>query len=178
MNANEIEDTGVPLPRIGEIRALAPLDVCVTWASGARAGRTEVIDLAPIILTYKIFRPLRKNETLFRTARLIEDGDVVAWDGEDLELSAEAIESLAQSTMAPEDFVAFMARNHLTQEAVAAILGYSRRQIGYYTTTGPIPRVVALACKGYEAEKRENELPPRLAETGLQEPSGSKTQIA
>ena len=60
---------------------------------------------------------------------------------------------LAEQSMSPQDFVGFMKRNELTQEAAAAILGYSRRQIGYFTTTGPIPRVVALACKGYEKEK-------------------------
>ena len=157
MSANDIEDTGVPLPRISEMHALAPLSIAVTWAGGLRAGRSEIVDLSPVIGSYKIFRPLRKNEKLFRTAHLIEDGDAVAWDGDDLELSAEAIESLAEQSMSPEDFVQFMARNNLTQEAVAAILGYSRRQIGYYTTTGPIPRVVALACKGYEAEKRDTE---------------------
>lgn len=159
MSATDIEDTGVPLPRMSEVRALAPLSIAVTWAAGLRAGRTEVVDLSPVIGSYKIFRPLRKNEKLFATARLIEDGDAVAWDGDDLELSAEAIESLAEQSMSPEDFAAFMARNNLTLEAVAAILGYSRRQIGYYTTTGPIPRVVALACKGYEAGKRGTESP-------------------
>ena len=33
----------------------------------------------------------------------------------------------------------------------AALLGRSQRQIEYYLKRGPIPRVVALACFGYEA---------------------------
>ena len=155
MSANDIEDTGTPLPRIANLRAASPLTLIVTWAEGSRAGCVDRIDLAPVINTYKIFRPLRKNQALFETAHLIEDGDVVAWNGADLELSAEAIEGLAEQIMTPQDFVAFMKRNNLTQEACAAILGYSRRQIGYYTTTGPIPRVVALACKGYEVTNFE-----------------------
>jgi hypothetical protein len=47
-----------------------------------------------------------------------------------------------------------MKGNNLTEEAVAAIFDYSRRQIDYYKTTGPTPRVVALACRGFEAEKQ------------------------
>jgi hypothetical protein len=156
MSANEIEHSGIVLPRIAKIIAVSPLTLVVKWEEGGkRAGRVDRVDLSPIINTYKIFRPLRKNEALFKTAHLIEDGDVVAWDGPDLELPAEAIESLAEQIMSPQDFVAFLKRNKLTQEAAAAILDYSRRQIGYFVTTGPIPRVVTLACKGYEAEKRE-----------------------
>jgi hypothetical protein len=153
MSANDIEDTGVPLPRISHIRPQAPSTLIVTWAEGRRAGQVDVVDIAPIIATYKIFRPLRKNENLFETAHLSDDGDVIAWNGADLELAAEAIETIAEQTMVPTQFVAFMQRHNLTEKAAAAILGYGRRQIGYFKTTGPIPRVVALACKGYEQEK-------------------------
>ncbi len=181
MTANEIVDTGVPLPRISHITAEHPFTLIVTWDQGARAGQVDRVDLSPIINTYKIFRPLRKNHALFETAHLIDDGDVVAWDGRDLELSAEVIESLAEQTMTPQDFIAFMERYDLTEEAVAAVLGYSRRQIGYFKTAGPIPRVVALACKGYEYTKLEEtrgkfeEAARRLAEQmqvhyDLQEP--------
>jgi hypothetical protein len=88
---------------------------------------------------------------LFATAHLVEDGEVVAWDGPDLEMTAELIETLAQEAMTPEDFAQFLARNKLTHESAAALLGRSRRQIEYYLKRGPIPRVVALACFGYEA---------------------------
>ena len=153
MSANDIVDTGIPLPRISEVLALAPFTVRVTWAEGSRAGRSEVVNLGPIINTYKIFRPLRKDVGLFYTVRVIEDGDAIAWNGNDLELSSQAVETLAEQAMSPGDFVGFMDRNNMTEEAVAAILGYSRRQIGYFKTVGPIPRVVALACKGYEKEQ-------------------------
>lgn len=152
MIANDIEATGLPLPRIAEIRALSPFNLAVKWAEGSRAGQVESIDLSPIINGYKIFRPLRNNEKLFRSAHLVEDGDVVSWGNADLELSAVAIEALAEQSMTPADFIAFLERNDLTQEGAAAILGYSRRQIAYFTSVGPVPRVVALACKGYEAE--------------------------
>jgi hypothetical protein len=110
-----------------------------------------VLDLTPLIGSYKVYRPLRGNPDLFATARLIEDGDVVAWDGPDLQMTAELIETLAEQAMTPEDFARFLAKNNLTHEAAAALLGRSRRQIEYYLKRGPIPRVMALACFGYEA---------------------------
>lgn len=155
MSANDVVDTGVPLPRIARVASQDPSTLIVTWAAGRRTGQVDRVDIAPIINTYKIFRPLRKDADLFATVRVAEGGHVVAWKGDDLELPAEAIEDLAEQTMTPAGFVAFMERNELTEEAIAAILGYSRRQIGYFKTTGPIPRVVALACKGYEKEKMD-----------------------
>lgn len=155
MSGNDMIDTGIAMPRVASIRPLSDYKVEVAWAAGARAGKREMIDLAPIIGTYTIFRPLRNNAALFGTVKVIEDGSVVAWDGDDLELSADALESLAEQTMTPAAFAAFMKRFDLTETAMAAILGYSRRQIGYFKTTGPIPRVVALACKGYEFEQLE-----------------------
>jgi hypothetical protein len=156
MSANDIEDTGVPLPVISHVSADAPSTLIVTWSVGRRAGHVDRIDIAPTINTYKIFRALRNNPKLFETARVIDDGNAIAWDGPDLELSAEALEAAAEQTMTPEQFVAFMKRNNLTEAAVAAILDYSRRQIGYFKTVGPIPRVVALACKGFESETLEH----------------------
>jgi hypothetical protein len=60
-------------------------------------------------------------------------------------------ETLAEQSMTPDGFARFLTRNRLTHEGAAALLGRSRRQIEYYLKRGPIPRVVALACFGYEA---------------------------
>jgi len=158
MSATEIEDSGVLLPRLAGVRALDRNRIAVEWAAGERAGKAETVDLSPVIDSYRIYRPLRGNAALFATVRVIDGGDAIAWDGADLELPTQTIESLAWQMMRPEEFVAFMQRHRLTEAAIATILGYSRRQIGYFKTTGPIPRVVALACKGYVAEQRERGL--------------------
>jgi hypothetical protein len=155
--AVEVVDSGIPLPRISEVTPLSDHQLRVTWSEGVRSGETQVVDLSPVIAAYKIYRALRNDDALFRTAHLTEGGDVVAWKGDDLEMTAELIQELAEQTMTPADFAKFLERNDLTQEAAAMILGRSRRQIGYYLTTGPIPRVVALACYGFEAQKRAHE---------------------
>src|SRR5262245_13592473 len=151
MSATEIEDTGTPSPRISEIRALPDFRLAIARAGGSRRGRTDLVDLAPVIYTYKLYRPLRNNEELFQTARLVDDGNVVAWGDGRIDMSGELIEEIANETMTPQDFASFLERSGLTQEAAAALLGYSRRQIGNFVSIGPIPRVVALACYGYEA---------------------------
>jgi hypothetical protein len=86
----------------------------------------------------------------------------MAGDGT-FDMSAESIEDIANGAMTPQDFARFLRRNDLTEEEAAALLGYSRRQIGNFVSTGPIPRVVALACYGYEARSgtyKERQLLP------------------
>jgi hypothetical protein len=143
-------DTGIPAARIAAVRVAGSAALEIAWADGARAGRTDVVDVTPVIGTYKVFRPLRSNPKLFETAHLTDDGYAVAWDGFDVDMSAEVIETIAQESMSPTDFASFLDRNNLTQDAAAALLGRSRRQICYYLNPGPVPRVVALACVGYE----------------------------
>jgi hypothetical protein len=151
MNETEIVDTKIPLPRIAKIWVCGKLCLEVLWADGVRAGKTEEVDLSPAINSYKFYRPLRNNEKLFKTVHLIDEGNAVAWGSDDIDMSAETIETLAQETMSSEDFAAFIARNKLTQAAAAIVLGRSRRQIAYYLNPGPVPRVIALACHGFEA---------------------------
>ena len=140
MSANEeFLDTGTPLARIAKIRVVGPSTIEITWSQTTRSGRTDVLDLTPLIGSYKVYRPLRGNADLFATAHLAEDGEVVAWDGPDLEMTAELIETLAREAMTPEDFAQFLARNNLTHEFAAALLGRSRRQIEYYLKRGPLP---------------------------------------
>lgn len=151
MNATEIIDTGLPMARIAAIRVVGPSRLEIIWAEGNRAGRSESVDLTPVIGSYRIYKPLRDNPELFATAKIIEDGDAIGWDSDGLDMSAELIETVAEEEMTPAEFAAFLKRNGLTQEAAAALLGRSRRQIGYYLSPGPVPRIVALACFGYEA---------------------------
>jgi hypothetical protein len=157
MSATEIENSGVPLPRISRVQALPGFRLSVIWAEGSRTGSTDTIDLAPVINTYTFYRPLRKNKELFQTAHLVDDGNAIAWGDGTIDMSAELIEDIANEAMTPKDFARFLERNKLTQNAAAALLGYSRRQIGYYLSTGPIPRVVALACYGYEARQKASD---------------------
>jgi hypothetical protein len=154
MSEIDVVDTGVPAPRISQIWVVGKCRLGVSWAEGYREGRTEEVDLSSAIGSYTYYRPLRNDHELFKTAHLVNDGYAVAWGNDSLDMSAETIENIAQESRSPQDFADFLIRNNLTQAAAASILGRSRRQIGYYLSPGPVPRVIALACHGYEALKR------------------------
>jgi plasmid stability protein len=136
--------------------------VAVRWAAGKRHGRDDVVDLSPLIDTLRFYAPLRKSPALFETAHLIDDGYAVAWGGDDaIDMSAESVERLAEEAMTSTDFGAFLERHALTHQAAAAVLGRSKRQIeNYLQTEHIIPRVVVLACYGYEARRESASLAP------------------
>jgi hypothetical protein len=176
MSATGMEDTGIQPPRISEIQTLPDFRLAIAWVEGSRRGRTDLVDLAPVINTNKLYRPLRNNEELFQTARLVDDGNVVAWGDGRIDMSAELIEDIANETMTPQDFASFLQRNDLTQEAAAALLGYSRRQIGTFVSIGPIPRVVALACYGYEVRTGTHKEPQPEASPNIYEQVAKETR--
>ncbi|GJE81551.1 DUF2442 domain-containing protein [Methylorubrum thiocyanatum] len=148
MSATDRITVGEPLPRLASVVAGGPYEVALTWAEGARVGRSDVVDLAPIILTYKVFRPLREDAAQFRAVRLGEGGRSIVWpDDADLDIGADSLEGLAEETMTNADFAAFLQRHGLTYDAAAAHLGISRRMVAYYAKSHAVPRVLALACR-------------------------------
>jgi hypothetical protein len=152
MSAIDIIDSGIAMPRLADVR---PVDadhhlVKITWAEGDRRGKTEVVDLSPLIYTHRFYVPLRNDPTLFNTVHLLDNGEAIAWGDDSIDMAADSIERLAAETMSVDEFRAFLTRNNLTQEKAAAILGRSRRSIASYANQGGIPRIVALACRGYE----------------------------
>lgn len=147
--ATDIITVGEPLPTIASVEAgNGRYDVQVMWAGGARAGRTDTVDLAPMIFTFKVFKPLRDGTVAFDTVRLGDYGASIVWPGDtDLDIGADAIEEMAAEAMTNEDFSAFLKRNKLTLDAAAAQLGIARRLVAYYAKEREIPRYIALACR-------------------------------
>jgi hypothetical protein len=153
-----------PMPRLGGVRAIDGDSVLVNWVEGPRAGRTEAVNLLPLIDNFKVYEPLRRNDRLFSTVHLIADGNAIAWgNDESIDMAATSIERMAEEAMSAEDFAAFLERNRLTHQGAASALGRSRRQIEYYLSKGVIPRIIALACYGYEARKKQEKKAGRPA---------------
>jgi hypothetical protein len=139
------------MPKLASVKAVGRACVEVKWKSGSRARKTEVIDLSPLVKSFKFYKPLRDSPAAFRTVRLIDSGEAVAWNNGEIDMAATSIERLAEEAMSPSDLRAFLKRHHLTQEGAAALLGRSRRQIANYLAGTRIPRLVALACFGISA---------------------------
>jgi hypothetical protein len=147
----DIVTIGDPMPRIAGIRHAHEHVVSVTWADGLRKGMTEAVDLAPVIMQYRIFQPLRVDVELFASVQLGEDGDTLVWDEGRIDMAATTVERLAAESMTNTQFRNFLDRHGLTLDAAGAVLGISRRQVAYYAKDRPIPRLVTLACAGYDA---------------------------
>ncbi|WP_165837617.1 DUF2442 domain-containing protein [Zavarzinia aquatilis] len=133
---------GEPLPRIERAEALDGRKVRIGW----RSGETRVVDLAPVIASRRIFRPLRDDDELFRSLRVAEYGNAIEW-ASDLDLSALWLDRLPSAEFDNRDFRAAMAALDMTLDGMAAALGLSRRLIADYRKTRPIPRHVALATR-------------------------------
>jgi hypothetical protein len=121
MTENEFIDSGIPSPRISNIRIGPNYHLEVTWAEGERAGRTDYVDLSPAINSYKVYRPLRNNESLFAIARLVDDGYAVEWGTHEIDMSADTLEILATESISPAEFADFLRRNNLTQRPEGAV---------------------------------------------------------
>jgi hypothetical protein len=137
------------MPELNSVRAAGKLAINVTWSKGPRAGRTETIDLSPLVGAFKFYKALRNNPALFKTVHLVEDGRAIAWGDDDaIDMAVISVERLADEGLTADEFREFLECEGLTQDAAAAMLGYSRRQIAHYVAGDkPIPRVFALACR-------------------------------
>lgn len=139
-------------PRISAVRAVGSDTIQVSWLEGSRSGEVESVNLSPLIDGFKFYAPLRKNKKLFSTVHVTNNGFSIAWGDDDLiDMASTSIARLADEAMTGREFEEFLRRNRLTHEAAAAVLGRSRRMVEYYLSTGAVPRIVALACYGYEA---------------------------
>ena len=99
MNEIEMVDSGLPMARIAAIRVMGPSTLEIAWAEGGRS--------TPVIGRYKVYGPLRGNAAMFATAQLIEDGAAVAWEGLDVDMAAQTIETLAEDSISPNKLVVF-----------------------------------------------------------------------
>ena len=97
MSVSERIDSGIPMPLIASVR---PVDaenrlIEVIWADGDRRGKTDVVDLSPLIDTHQFYRLVRSNPAFFDTIHVMENGEAVGWADDAIDMSAETIERLA-----------------------------------------------------------------------------------
>jgi hypothetical protein len=154
---------GEQMPRAGSVSHHGAYEIVVSWVSGPREREADIVDVAPVVLTHKLYRPLRDNPEMLKTVHIIEDGAAIAWGEDDaIDMAATTIERLAEETMDSADFRAWLARHKLTYDAASAQLGISRRLVAYYASKRNVPRYIALACRYLDSE-----LSPKSADVGL-----------
>jgi hypothetical protein len=141
------------LPRILSVKATHEHALLVRFESGKRS----TIDVRGVVESSRGLRKLR-DAKFFMRASLGEGGHSVQWPG-GLDIGADTLWELALQQSGRADtaeFIRWRWRNGLSLTAAAEALGLSRRQVAYYVSgEQEVPRYVLLACKGWEAEKRD-----------------------
>lgn len=121
-----------------------------------------VVDFAPLLAASPGLAPLHDAQT-FATATLEPAaGWAVSWPAPDIQIGADTLWLDAQAQHAADEntriFTQWRVRHGLSLKAAAAALGMTPRTMSAYGTGArPVPRYVALACRGWEAEMRSKE---------------------
>lgn len=142
------------LPAIKSVRPLNAHRVEVIWST----GRIDKVDMGAALKAHASLAPaLRKAR--FRTVAAGEWGHSLSWGGatgHEIEIGADAVWRMAREQSAQTesvDFTAWRAAHGLSLTEAAHSLGLSRRAVAYYESGAkPVPRVVALALKGFDAQ--------------------------
>lgn len=137
-------------PRIEDVKALPDMRLRITWST----GECFAVDLAEPITRLNALAPLR-DPTFFARVQVGEWGHSVLWNDE-IDLGADRLYERCKEQageFSPRQFDAWMKRHQLSLTTAADALGLSRRMIAHYRTgSRPIPKIVDLACKGWEVQ--------------------------
>jgi hypothetical protein len=138
-------------PRIEAVEVTGPTQLRIAWTTGERLE----IDLAEPIDRLTALAPLR-DPAIFGRVQVGEWGHSLVWDG-DIDLGADRLYERCKEQageFSPGQFDAWIRANHLSLTTAAEALGLSRRMVAHYRTgSRPIPKIVALACKGWEVQR-------------------------
>lgn len=136
-------------PNIQAARVIAPGVIELVWST----GETLNVNLADLPKRNAAFAKLA-DPTFFAKMERDDWGHGIGWPG-GLDLGADRLYELSREQAGlptASEFEAWMERNHLSLTVAAESLGMTRRMIAHYRTgSKPIPIVVGLACKGWEA---------------------------
>lgn len=141
-------------PRFKRLQALPGHRLAMTFIDGSRA----VVDFRPLLAESPGLAPLC-DEAAFAKVCIAEDaGWTAEWPELDIQIGADTLWLDAQTQNAPDEntriFARWRARNGLSLAQAAEALGMTPRTMSAYGSGArPVPRYIALAVKGWEAER-------------------------
>jgi hypothetical protein len=142
-------------PRLQAVEALPEYRLRLTFVDGS----VHTVSLAEDFDRFPSLRPLRDPAVFAKAVTIEDEGWTVEWPELDIQIGADTLWLDAQAQNASDEnsrvFAQWRARNGLSLTAAARALGMTPRTMSAYGTGArPVPRYVALACKGWEAEHR------------------------
>jgi len=138
--------------RLVSVEALPDRVARVTYSDGRSFG----VSFADVVGRLEAFAALDSADE-FSTVAVADFGWSLEWScGATLDSDRVLEMALEQAGLADNvQFRHWQDRNRLSLATAASALGMTRRTISQYRTgSRPVPRYIALACKGWEAEQR------------------------
>jgi hypothetical protein len=129
-------------------------DTGLTLTATYSDGRVLRVDLSDVAQRLQTFSAL-ENPAEFATAKVTDFGWTLEWDcGASLDSDRLIEMALEQAGLTENvNFRRWQDANHLSLTDAAKAIGLTRRTVSQYRTGArPVPRIVGLACKGWEVE--------------------------
>lgn len=140
-------------PRFVALKALPGHHLHMTFIDGTEA----IVDFKPFFDESPGLAPLRDAKAFAQVCIGEDAGWTAEWPALDIQIGADTLWLDAQAQNAPDEntriFAQWRARNGLSLTQAAEALGMTTRTMSAYGSgTRPVPRYIALAVKGWEAE--------------------------
>lgn len=122
-------------------------------------GSIYTISLADDFERFPGLKPLQVPCEFAKATTIEGEGWTVEWPDLDIQIGADTLWLDAQAQNAPDEntriFAQWRARHGLSLTAAARALGMTVRTMSAYGSgKRPVPRYIALACKGWEVESQ------------------------
>lgn len=137
--------------RLQSVAPKKPMKLSVTYSD----GRVLEVDVSGLAKRLKAFAPLESWKE-FSSAKVTDFGWTLEWRcGASLDSDRLIELALEQSGMAENvQFRHWQDAHQLSLTDAANAIGLTRRTVSQYRTGArPVPRIVGLACKGWEVER-------------------------
>lgn len=143
-------------PRLSAVLSLAQFRLRLTFIDGS----VFTVDFKPLFEESPGLARLRDAKAFAEAALSDGEGWAVEWPRLDIQIGADTLWLDAQAQTAPDEntriFAQWRARHGLSLNQAAKALGMTTRTMSAYGTGArPVPRYIALACKGWEAEHEQ-----------------------
>jgi DNA-binding XRE family transcriptional regulator len=142
-------------PRLTAVAALSDYRLRLTFQDGS----IYIVSLAEDFDKFPRLRPLQDPAAFAQATLIAGEGWTVEWEALDIQIGADTLWLDAQAQNAPDEntriFARWRARHGLSLADAAQALGMTPRTMSAYGSgTRPVPRYIALACKGWEMEQQ------------------------
>ena len=143
-------------PRLSAVLPLAQFRLRLTFIDGS----VFTVDFKPLFEESPGLTLLHEAKAFAGATVTAGQGWAVEWPALDIQIGADTLWLDAQAQNAPDEntrvFAQWRARHGLSLNQAAEALGMTTRTMSAYGTGArPVPRYIALACKGWEAEHEQ-----------------------